>query len=174
MKDRIAHVWSPHTAPNGETRWPDKPEVRNELASRLLGACTVAEIDGAMGLAMDLLHNPVPSAERLRSRPHPEVEDQQRRVFASFTSEQRTHVEDLLFSTVHLAIFGLLTKLDQFPGGTVDLTVRDPDSGQGLASIVDGSVLDLHDRLASWLDEFSEYPEHFSGSARGGRTTRCS
>ncbi len=161
MKDRIAHVWSSHIGPDGEARWPEGREARNELASRLLGACTVAEMDGSIALALDVLQNRVASAERRRSRPDAQGDDLRRQVLASLTQEQRTHVEELLFSTLRLAMFGFLTKLDQFPGGTADLVVRDADTGRELASIVDGSVVDLHDRLGSWLEEFSEYPDRF-------------
>src|SRR5262245_31514800 len=161
MKERIAHVWGPHTNPNGEPKWPADQQACNELASRVLGACIVAGMDGWIESAIDVLSNPTASPERLRSRTEPELDDERRRVFGSLTTQQREQVEALLFRSIKGAVFSILVKLDQFPGGLADVVVTDPDHDGRLASVMEGSILDLHYRLHEWVAEFSEYPERY-------------
>jgi hypothetical protein len=36
-----------------------------------------------------------------------------------------------------------------------------------LASIVEGDIIDFHDRLWGWITEFSDFPEEFEPSSLG-------
>ena len=143
MKERIQYVWSEHTGADGEPQWPNEQGKRNRLASRLLGACVIASIDYWLDLAFDVLRN-----QEAESR---------RRLFGSLTPEQRAGVESLLSETVHGVVFSLLTDLDQFPGARLDLVAYDADTQAQLASVGEGEIFDLHDRLGGWIEEFSEF-----------------
>lgn len=82
-----------------------------------------------------------------------------------------------MFQTAHGVLFSLLVKLDEFPGGFADVVVADlRDEKRPIASVMEADVFDLHDRLGSWIAEFSEYKEQFEDGLerippgyRGGR-----
>jgi hypothetical protein len=164
VKDRIEFVLRAYRDEEGGVRWPAAAEERNALASRLLGACTVASLDYWLELALDVVRNPEPSAERRRDRVDPDRDDLERKVLSGLSDEQRAVVERLMFRTAKGAVFSLLTHLDQFPSAQLDLVAFDPDSDVELASVRDGEIFDLHDRLHGWVGEFSEYP-HELGTA---------
>ena len=164
MKNRIQHVWNDHFDPDGEPRWPDTPDSRNKLASRLLGASVIASVDDWLELALDVLRNAEPSPARRRERTRSEAEDRQRSVFATLSQEQRVALEALLFQTVRGSLHSILVRLDQFPGARLDIVAFHPDTEQKLASILEGDILDLHDRLSSWIEEFSDYVKELEAS----------
>lgn len=157
MKDRIELVLEPHRGDDGQFRWPAATDDRNELASRLLGACSVASLDYWVESALDVLRNPEPSPERRRERTDGEQDDQEREVLGALTDEQRRVVETIVLRTAHGIMFSLLTELDQFPGAELDLVAYEPESATHLASVREGDIFDLHDRLGAWVEEFSEY-----------------
>jgi hypothetical protein len=157
VKERIQHVWSEHIGPDGESHWPDDQSKRDKLASRLLGACVVGSIDYWLDLAFDALRNPDASPARRRERVDADKDDARRSLFASLTPEQRAGVELLLAETVRGVVFSILADLDQFPGARVDLVAYDSDTQEKLASVGEGDIFDLHDRLGGWIEEFSDY-----------------
>jgi len=150
-------VAAPHVGPDGEFRWPADQDKRDELASDLLGAELVGSLDAWLELAYEPVRNASPSAEWRRTHSTWETDDRFREGFATLTPEQRALVEDLVSRTAEGLLFSLLVDLDQFPCGNLDLVVSDSDSGEPLASIMAGSMLDLHDRLGEWVERFSEY-----------------
>lgn len=172
MKDRKGSAWDKHIVPDGQPAWPSDEAERDKLASDLLGESLADNMDYWLGLALDVVRNPQASPERLRSRVNPEVEDERRAVLARLAPEERSVVERLLFETVHGVVFSNLVTLDQFPGAVVDLRVCDPESNAILGSIMQGSILDLHDRLGGWLDECSEFAGQWEPPPPKGGPTR--
>jgi hypothetical protein len=136
MKDRIRAVCAEYLDSNGEFQWPADEAARNKLASRLLGACIVAAIDGCVEVGLSSLE-------------------------ADLSSEQQSKVRRLLFQTVKGVVFSILVKLDQFPCANLDLVVTSLENEERLASIYEGDIYDFHDRLWDWIREFSEFPEEF-------------
>jgi hypothetical protein len=170
MKERIAHVWGPYLDPDGDAHWPGTRADRDRLASRLLGASVVSAIDGWLEIALDQLHHDQsPIWRREHGGPEQWEEDQATRaLFQSMSKEQRSAVQRLLVRTLHGAFFSALVKLDQFPAGTpesedtiADIVVVDADRAETVASVGNGDVLDFHDRLNQWIEEFSEYAALF-------------
>jgi hypothetical protein len=143
MKERIQSVCQEHLDASGQFQWPDSKVERDELASRLLGACIVAGMDSSIEKALSDLP-------------------------PSLSSEQRSKFEQLLFEAVKGVVFSILVKLDQFPQANLDLVLSDLETQKNLASVTEGDIFDLHDRLWSWLEEFSEYAKKFgAGRTRG-------
>lgn len=160
MKDRIANVWAKCAD------WPESEAERDLLASRLLGACIVASLDGWLEPALDRLHNPQsPEWRQQNGGPQAWARDRElREHLGSLTPEQKRAVETLLAGTLSGTLHSLLTKLDQFPAGTaaypdavLELVVQEGDGETEIASVSAGELFDLHDRLAGWIEEFSEY-----------------
>jgi len=172
MKERIHHVWAPNADKDDQLHWPAEREERDKLASQLLGACIVSAIDGWLDIAFDKLYEEQSALWR-RNNGGPKQWEQDQRfraLFQSMTAEQRDAVRKLLVSTVRGAFFSALAGLDQFPaatseheGAALELIVHDADTDQTLASVVDGDVFDLHDRLGNWLKEFSDHAVLFQG-----------
>jgi hypothetical protein len=140
LKERIRFVCKPYIDSEGKFRWPANEPDRDALASRLLGACIVAGMDEWIERA----------TKRLERGPG-----------LVLTPGQKDAVERLLAETVCGVVFSVLVKLDQFPQAAIDLILTDPDDGSQLASIMEGDIFDLHDRLWGWLSEFSEYAAQF-------------
>lgn len=145
MKERIQSVCQQYLDGTGQFQWPVDGAARNRLASHLFGACVVAGMD----ICIDDARPALPT---------------------SLTLEQRSAIEQVLFQTVKGVVFSILVKLDQFPQANLDLVLRDLDSEEMLASVVEGDIFDLHDRLWKWLEEFSEYTKEF-GAGRTGQLT---
>jgi hypothetical protein len=137
VKNRIESVCQSHLDANGEFQWPADATQRNQLASRFLGASIVSGMDNWSERAIAKLES------------------------ESVSIEQKQNLKRLIFETVQGVVFSILVKLDQFPYGNLDLLLSDVETEQRLASIVDGDIFDLHDRLGAWLAEFSEYPKEF-------------
>ena len=136
MKDRILTICAEYLDSNGEFQWPPDESARNKLASRLLGACVVAAMDGWIERGLSTLED-------------------------GFSSEQQSKVRALLFETVKGVVFSILVKLDQFPCANLDLVLTGLENEERLASIFEGDIFDFHDRLWGWIKEFSEFPEEF-------------
>jgi hypothetical protein len=137
MKDRIRSVCQEHTDSNGTFRWPSDEAERNKLASRLFGACVVAGMDSWM--------------EKALAKLPPDL-----------SPEQQSNVKRLLFQTVSGVVFSILVKLDQFPTANLDMVLSDPENDERLASVIDGEIFDLHDRIGGWLEQFSDYAKDFA------------
>ncbi len=136
MKDRISSVCKEHLDASGEFQWPADMAARNRLASRLLGACVVAKMDYWTEKALRTLEAELP------------VDQQQK-------------LRRLLFDTVDGVVFSILAKLDQFPFANLDIVLSDVETQESIASVGDGDIFDFHDRLAGWIEKFSDYPEEF-------------
>jgi hypothetical protein len=136
MKDRIRTVCAEYLDSEGEFHWPADESVRNTLASRLLGACIIGAMDGAVETGLSTLE-------------------------ADFSPEQQAKVRRLMFETVKGVVFSILVKLDQFPGANLNLVLSGLENDDRLASIFEGDIFDLHDRLWGWISEFSEFPKEF-------------
>lgn len=143
MKERIQFVCKPHLDVEGNFRWPVNEADRNALASRLLGACIVAGMDDSVERAMKRLEE---------------------KSAIALAPEQKEVVERLLAETVRGVVFSVLVKLDQFPHALLDLVLTEPEDGRPLASIMEGDIYDLHDRLWGWLSEFSEHAALFGAA----------
>jgi hypothetical protein len=98
MKDRIRSVCAEYLDSNGEFRWPADQTGRNNLASRLLGACIVAAMDGSVEKGLSTLET-------------------------DFSSEQQLKVRRILFEAVKGVVFSILVRFDQFPYGNLDLVL---------------------------------------------------
>jgi hypothetical protein len=159
MKDPIQHCLSEFALDDGELAWPDERAQRDRLASRLFGAIVVGNMDRWIDAALEVLRNPVASPEWRRRNSGWDRDELARRVFATCTVEQRAAMEQLLFSTLRGTVFSTLVNLDQFPGRAADVVVTDPERSdeRPVASVTGGDVLELHDRLGGWLEEFSEH-----------------
>lgn len=136
MKDCVRSVCAEYLDSNGRFQWPADEPARNKLASRLLGACIVAAMDGWVEKGLSTLDT-------------------------GFSSEQQLKVRRLLFETVKGVVFSILVKLDQFPCANLDLVLTGLESEGRLGSIFEGDTFDFHDRLWGWIKEFSEFPEEF-------------
>lgn len=136
MKDRIRSICAEYLDRNGIFQWPADEPARNMLASRILGACIVAVMDGWVEKDLSTLD-------------------------PDFSSEQKLKVRRLLFETVKGVVFAILVKLDQFPNANLDLVLTGLENEDRLASIFEGDFFDFHDRLWGWIKEFSEFPEEF-------------
>ena len=108
------------TGPDGRFRWPERQAERDALASRLLGAVVVQDMDSWLrtGLA--------------------ELRD------LGLTEDQRRAVEGVLGRAVSGTVFSVLVSLDQFPEAIADVVLNDPDTGERLASVGAGEIFDLH------------------------------
>lgn len=137
MNDRIQFVCQPHLDDKGEFTWPADETDRNELASRLFGACVIAGMDYWIEQALPAMQE--------------------------FSADQQSKIKKLLFQTVSGVVFSILVKLDQFPHANLDLVLSNLENDAKIASIIEGDIFDLHDRLANWLDEFSNFPAEFCG-----------
>ena len=136
MKDRIQFVSQDYLDANGDFQWPTNEADRNQLASRLLGACIVAATDYWIEKAIPKIESDLPI-------------------------DQQNKMKQILFDTVRGVVFSILVKLDQFPFANLDLVLSDVEKDERLASIVEGDIFDLHDRLFGWVEKFSEYPKEF-------------
>ena len=137
MENRIQTVCQHCTDDSGAFRWPSDEAERNKLASQILGACVVAGMDYSLA---DALANLPPD----------------------LSAEQLSKIRRLFLQTVSSVAFSILVKLDQFPHANLDLILSDLENDDRVASIVDGEIFDLHDRLGGWLEQFSDYANEFA------------
>lgn len=140
MKEPIRFVCKPYLDAAGQFQWPAEEAERSKLASRLFGACLVGAMDDWINKALPTLQSKV-------------------------SKDQWEDVEQVLFQTVGGVVFSILVRLDQFPCANLDLVLSDLETDSKLASITAGDIYDLHDRLWSWLAEFSEHSRWISAES---------
>jgi hypothetical protein len=131
------------------------------LASDLLGACVIACMDYWLEHALEHLRNPEASPAWRRADVNWQKDEAARRLFSALSPEQRAAVEKQLFDTVFGVVHSVLAKLDQFPNGVADISVRHLETQETMASVYEGDILDLHDRLFGWIERFSNHAPAF-------------
>ena len=107
---------------------------------RLLGAALVGRMDNAIETALSTING-----------------DSE---FASMTDEQRDAVRDLIRETASLMLFSTCSRLDQFPGFDLAISLRTlPTDAPSMVefTIASGDHDELHHDYYDWIEEFSDH-----------------
>ena len=114
-------------------------EVNTENGRRLLGAALVGRMDNAIETALATVEG---DGE-----------------FASMTDEQRDAVRSLIRETAGLMLFSTCSRLDQFPGFDLAISLRTmPTDAPDMTEFViaSGDHDELHHAYHDWIQDFSD------------------
>ncbi|PHQ32946.1 hypothetical protein [Rhodopirellula bahusiensis] len=137
-------------------RLSEDAETNVDNGRRLLGATLVGVMDRSIESALETVSGG--NAFRDESPLHAERQELCG-AFASMTDAQRDAVRELVRDNASLMLFGICSKLDQFPGFEVAVHLRtlptdDPEMRDFV--IASGDHDELHGSYHQWVDDYSD------------------
>ena len=153
MSKRDAFWDSVPTDDEGNILWPDDTGEREELARAMFGAKVIGALESVLEDHLETVGGRPPKA----GAPDYEEEAPRREVFASLSPVQRAEVERLLRRACFGTLYWILVKLEHFPMGDVDFTVKPFFEDGRECPPVGIEKMELHHLYFDWRKQFADH-----------------
>ena len=138
-------------------RLADDDNTNVENGRRLLGAILVGQMDVTIESALKVIAG---INQHTENSPLHAKQQELCEVFASMSESQRDAARTLVRDNTSLMLFSICSKLDQFPGFDVAISLRtlptdDPSMREFV--VASGDHEELHASYFDWIEDFSDH-----------------
>lgn len=144
----------------GVIKLPKDNSEQKALAKILFGQSIVNNIDYWIKYTFDFIENAEPNTPFPRENALSKKDKLYRQAFSKLTTEAKDKIKQLMGEALTGVIFSLLTNIDQFDFGELEITLKPKtkESEEVEIELAKSNEIDnLHNDLFEWIYHFSKY-----------------